>query len=120
MDRPATPIAPTVTITRRASSFHQRIAGVWARVLLGVLLGVAIVEWPYERGCGFPLAFYLTAVSALLVTGLWGAFFAWNGRVGTAHVIALGAVMWALVLTAQEVLPRIGYARLAAAWQCDH
>jgi len=90
----------------------------WARAMLGVLLGIAIMEWPYGRSCGFLLFFYLTAVVALIVTGTWAAVFSWRGRLGAAHVVALGTILWGTVLGAYEVLPRAGYAKSAAAWWC--
>src|SRR3989442_3333647 len=65
--------------------------------------------FPYTtlfRSCGPRLFFYLTAVVALFTTGLWAAVFAWKGRLGAAHVIALVIMLWGLVLVADEVLPR--------------
>jgi hypothetical protein len=93
-------------------------AAVWTRVGLGVLIGAALIQWPYGRGCGQWLGFYLVAVATVVVTGTWGAVFAWKGRLGPAHVIALATVLWGLVLTAQEVLPRVGYAKATATWRC--
>jgi len=37
---------------------------------------------------------------------------------GAAHVIALVIMLWGLVLAADEVLPRSGYARYSATWWC--
>ena len=39
-------------------------------------------------------------------------------RLGFAHVIAVCTIIWGLALTAQEVLPRIGYAKVRLAWRC--
>src|SRR3989442_6189787 len=75
--------------------------------------------FPYTtlfRSCGPRLFFYLTAVVALFTTGLWAAVFAWKGRLGAAHVIALVIMLWGLVLVADEVLPRSGYAKYSATW----
>ncbi len=103
------------SVTRRAQT---RQAGVWARVGLGILLGIALTQWPYQRGCGWWLLFYLLAVAIGVVTGVWGALFSWRSRLGLAHVAALGTILWGLVLTADGVLPRVGYARTPAAWRC--
>jgi len=118
VDRPA--VYPTGTVLRRSSSpmRSSRAAGVWARALLGVLLGVALMQWPYGSACGPRLFFYLTAVSAVVVTGMWAAVFAWKGRLGAAHVVALGTILWGAALAAHEVLPRAGYAKVSATWWC--
>lgn len=93
---------------------------VWSCVGLGVLLGIVILRWPYERSCGVWLLFYLLSVGMVLVAGVWGAWHAWDSRLGVAHIVALATVLWGCALTAQEVLPRIGYARSTAAWLCTN
>ena len=91
---------------------------VWSSVALGVLLGVALTQWPYARACGWWLLLYMTAVGIVVVAGIWGARASWRSRLGFAHFIALCTIIWGLALTAHEVLPRVGYAKVRAAWRC--
>jgi hypothetical protein len=100
-----------------ASPRAQRI-GAWARVLLGLGLGVGVVWWPYGSDCGFGLVAYLGVIGAVIVAGGWAALWAWRLRLAAAHVAALVLILWGLVLGAGEILPRIGYAAHAAAWLC--
>ena len=93
-------------------------AGIWAQVGLSVLLGIALTQWPYGRACGWSLLFYLVAVATLLVAAGWGALSSWKYRLGLAHIVALGAILWGLALTTHEVLPRVGYAKTPATWSC--
>jgi hypothetical protein len=93
-------------------------AATWFRVLLTVALAVALPLWPYAHGCGSGLWLYLGAVAVTALSGVWAAFSAWHRRQGLAHLLALLAVAWGLVLGAREVLPRSGYARAAAVWTC--
>jgi VIT1/CCC1 family predicted Fe2+/Mn2+ transporter len=93
-------------------------AAVWSCVGLGVLLGAALPQWPYARACGSWLGLYMVAVGTVVVAGIWGARVSWKSRLGLAHVIAVGTIIWGLALTAQEVLPRIGYAKARLAWRC--
>jgi len=93
-------------------------AAVWSCVGLGVLLGAALPQWPYGRACGSWLLLYMVAVGIVVVAGLWGARVSWKSRLGFAHVIAVCTIIWGLALTAQEVLPRIGYAKMRLAWRC--
>lgn len=114
---------PTTVGARPLSRFRagrppMRPGAVWACVALGVLLGVALPQWPYARDCGWWLLLYLTAVGTVVVAGMWGARVTWKSRLGFAHVVALGTILWGLTLTAQEVLPRVGYAKTRAAWRC--
>ena len=95
-----------------------RPAGVWARVMLGMLLGAALTQWPYAHACEKPLILYMVAVTTVLVAGLWGARASWRSRMGLAHIIALGTILWGLTLSAQEVLPRVGYAKTRMSWRC--
>ena len=106
------------TFSRVRSRTPLRPAGVWARVMLGMLLGAALTQWPYPHACEKPLILYLVAVSTVLVAGLWGAHASWRSRMGFAHVIALGTILWGLTLSAQEVLPRVGYAKTRLSWRC--
>jgi hypothetical protein len=92
--------------------------GVWARVGLGVVVAVALTQWPYARACGVGLLGYLLAVATVLLTGCWGAMASWRGRVASAHVIALSTILWGLSLAAHEVLPRAGYITSSASWWC--
>ena len=85
--------------------------GVVLRLLLSVLLGVAILFWPYQARCGLGLAAYLVAVAVVAVSGGWSAVWSWRHRSARAHVVSLLVLLWGLMLGAYEVLPRIGYAK---------
>ena len=95
----------------------DRVA-LWARVLLGIVLGGAITQWPYPHGCGLLLLEYLGAVAMVMVTGAWVAVASWRVRREVAHILALLIVLWGIVLAAEQVLPRIGYAAERASWRC--
>ncbi|HUL49976.1 MAG TPA: hypothetical protein VLT79_08190 [Gemmatimonadales bacterium] len=92
--------------------------GTWARVALGLLIGVGMTQWPYTHGCGLRLGFYLTGVLAVIVAGLWSSLSSWRRRMGLAHIFSQVLIIWGLVLAAREVLPRIGYAQTTALWLC--
>ncbi|MGH7306867.1 MAG: hypothetical protein ACRELZ_26640 [Candidatus Rokuibacteriota bacterium] len=93
-------------------------AAVWSCVGLGVLLGAALPQWPYAKACGWWLALYMAAAEIVVISGIWGARVSWKSRLGFAHVIAVSTIIWGLALTAQEVLPRVGYAKARLAWRC--
>ena len=95
-----------------------QIAGLWGMMLLGVAVGVGMLAWPYAHACGFPLFAYLGAVTAVLLLGGWTAVTAWRYRVAAVHAIALVITFWGIVLAAEQLLPRIGYARTSATWSC--
>jgi hypothetical protein len=90
----------------------------WARLGLVLALALALPFWPYARACGLGLLAYLGAVGVLVAAGVWAAANAWRHRRPVAHVLALGAIAWGAALAAGEVLPRVGYARIAATWTC--
>lgn len=105
-------LPPAAVVGRRAR------ASTWFRVLLTAALAVALPLWPYAHSCGPGLWLYLAAVSVTGLSAIWVAFSAWHRRQGLAHLLALLAIGWTLVLGAREVLPRTGYARIPAAWTC--
>jgi hypothetical protein len=107
----------TISLSRQAAP--MRPIGVWSCVTLGVVLGVALVQWPYARSCGWSLSLYLSSVGMLLIAGIWGAWHAWDSRIGVAHIVAIATILWGCSLAAQEVLPRVGYAKQSAAWSCS-
>jgi hypothetical protein len=92
--------------------------GTWARVGLGLLLGIGMPLWPYDHACGIKLFLYFGGVLTLVVAGVWSSLSSWKRRMGTAHLISQLLVIWGLALTAAVVLPRAGYAKPAATWFC--
>jgi len=92
--------------------------GTWARVVLGLLIGIGMTQWPYTHGCGLRLIFYLLGVAAVIAAGTWSGISSWKRRLGVAHVLSQGLIIFGLVLAAREVLPRIGYAKAEAPWLC--
>ncbi len=92
--------------------------GTWARVALGLLIGIGMTQWPYTHGCGLKLIFYLSGVATVIAAGFWSSISSWRRRLGVAHVLAQGLIIWGLVLAAREILPRIGYAKAPAAGFC--
>jgi hypothetical protein len=85
--------------------------GVYARLTISVLLGLAMVFWPYPARCGPGLAAYLAAVVAVISSGMWSAVWTWRHRASRAHTLSLLLILWGLVLGSIEVLPRVGYAK---------
>jgi hypothetical protein len=117
-ERPASIGSHPPTVVR--DIYVPRRAGVVrACVALGVVLGAALPFWPYPRGCGWGLDFYLASVEMVVIAGVWGARQTWDTRLGFTHLIALGTILWGFVLTALQVLPRIGYAKQQATWFCQ-
>ena len=117
--------AKTPAARAEATAKQSRTAtlGVALRLLLATALGVGILFWPYEARCGIGLAGYLFAVSGVVLGGVWSAVWSWRHRSGRAHVLSLLLALWGIVLAAQEILPRVGYANPAAAgkpvtWTC--
>jgi len=90
----------------------------WARVFLGMVFGGVMTQWPYPYGCGWPLLGYLGAVAMVMVTGAWIAVTSWRLRNGVVHILAFVILFWGIVLAAEQVLPRIGYAAEQASWRC--
>lgn len=108
---PAAPAQPAGTSSRQW-------IGTWARVALGLLIGIGMTQWPYTHGCGFKLFVYLGGVLTVIVAGTWSSLTSWKRRMGAAHIFSQGLVIWGLILAAREILPRIGYAKDAATWFC--
>jgi heme A synthase len=119
---PPSTSGPQRRITRVSSSAptvsRGESIGLWARVTLGLVLGALMTQWPYARGCGWPLAAYLGAVNLVVLTGLWIAIVSWRLRSGAAHVLAFLLLFWGMLLLAERVLPRVGYAAESASWRC--
>lgn len=90
---------------------------VWMRTALGALLAAALTQWPY-RLCGLPLAGYFIAAAFVVTAGVWAAYGAWRRRMGSAHVLAIAVVLAGIVLAGHQVLARVGYTAVQAAWTC--
>jgi hypothetical protein len=95
------------------------LVGLWARVTLALLLGALMTQWPYSHRCGLPLLAYGAAVATVFLAASWTGFASWRQRNGYAHVLSLMLAFWGVVLAAEQLLPRIGYAAEQATWQCD-
>ena len=108
---------PTAPMARVAGPGGGRV-GTWARVILGFLIGIGMTQWPYSHGCGLRLIFYLCGVLAVITAGLWSSVSSWRRRLGFAHILSQGLIIWGLVLAAREVLPRVGYAKVEGPWLC--
>jgi hypothetical protein len=97
--------------------------GVMLRLLLSVALGVGMLFWPYQARCGLGLLGYLLAVVVVIGAGGWSAVWAWRHRAGKAHVLSLLIMLWGTILGAQEILPRLGYAKPTldhpSVWECE-
>ncbi|MGH7679616.1 MAG: hypothetical protein ACRENU_14190 [Gemmatimonadaceae bacterium] len=89
------------------------------RLAISVMLGVGILFWPYATRCGIGLAGYLVAVAAVAGSGIWSAVWTWRHRAGRAHALSILLIAWGLLLAAQEILPRIGYAKQSLPWACS-
>jgi len=111
----ATKYAEVATSTPK----RGRVAALWSGVFLAVALGVMMTQWPYPKDCGLHLLGYLGAVATVLFAGAGVAFDSWRLRNGLAHVLSLILIFWAMVLAAEEVLPRIGYSADQATWRCE-
>lgn len=96
---------------------RDRLA-VWGRVALALVLAVVVNQWPYGVDCGWSLFFYMGALMAVTVAGVWGALSTWHRRMGLAHILALLVVVWGGLLTLDRILPRVGYAAVPANWTC--
>ena len=96
--------------------------GVFARLVLSVALGVAMLFWPYAARCGVGLFAYLGATVVVAGSGVWSPVWTWRHGAGRAHVLSLLILVWGLVLAGIEVLPRTGYAKPTEAhpaiWSC--
>ncbi|HXM39393.1 MAG TPA: hypothetical protein VN908_12140 [Gemmatimonadales bacterium] len=119
---------PTVPVYPRSPAGHApdmpgRARGrdwlsTWFRVGLGLVLGIGMLAWPYTHGCGLKLIFYLIGATTVIVAGVWSAISSWKRRLGLAHALSFGLIIWGLVLAAREVLPRVGYAKNEAPFFC--
>lgn len=96
---------------------------VWLRILTAVAIGVAVVLWPYPKGCGLQLAGYLAATGVATLAGVWASVWSWRHRTALGHLAGLAVMGTGLTLAALEVLPRIGYAiptiAHPAGWSCE-
>ena len=96
----------------------KTLLAVWGRVALVGMFGLALTQWPFARECGLGLVWYGAAVVVLLVAGGWCAMVTWENRVGLAHILSLVVCFWGIVLSADVLLPRLGYSVDRATWRC--
>ena len=118
--RGSAPALPAGAPAKEAPATHA--FGVYARLGLAVLLGAAIMLWPYEAKCGAGLAAYLAALVVVVSGGVWASIWTRRHRAAKSHTLSLLIVLWGLVLGSIDVLPRIGYAKPTpqhpATWAC--
>ncbi len=92
--------------------------GTWLRVGLGLVIGIAITQWPYAHSCGLKLDLYLVAVSGVIATGVWSSISSWKRRLAVAHTLSQLLVIWGVLLASSEVFPRVS-AKSSATWSCS-
>jgi hypothetical protein len=83
------------------------------------MFGLALTQWPYPHECGWRLGGYLGAVGMVVLSGAWVGFASWRLRSGVVQILAQVLFYWGVVLAAEQVLPRIGYAAETASWACE-
>ncbi|MGH7675413.1 MAG: hypothetical protein ACREMV_09085, partial [Gemmatimonadales bacterium] len=111
----AGPAAPGVAAERMS---RPRPLATWIKVGLAAVFTIAVSQWPYAHDCGWGLVFYLVGVGTAAVSGVWCLVASWKSRLGFAHFVALLVLLGGLLLVAQAVLPRVGYAGLSAPSRC--
>jgi hypothetical protein len=74
---------------------------------LGALHCATMTFWPYPKTYFWGLVLYILSLGLAVVTGVWGARLSWDARLGAAHTVALGTVVWAVTLAAAETLPPV-------------
>jgi hypothetical protein len=94
------------------------IALAWFWTVLAIVLGIALLLWPYDKNCGIRLIFFLGAAVLAVIMAVLGAFASWAHRQGVALLLSLLVIVAAGVMAAREILPRIGYAKEAREWTC--
>lgn len=67
-------------------------------VALAALCAGAMYFWPYGKTYFWGLVFYQLCLGFLVVAGIWGARLSWDARLGSAHTLAVGTVLWAITL----------------------
>ncbi len=107
-----------LTQVGRARTADETAGGVWARVALGITLGVAMTFWPYQM-CSGGLAGYLGGVVTIMSAAVWSATVAWQRRAAFAHVISIGLFVWGIALASDQLLQRTGYAYAQVGWMCN-
>lgn len=121
---PQRPARPAPAARRTSKPFISPVARPhpwrfpWLWTVLGVVLALALTQWPYARACGVPLAAYVAAVGLLVVISVHALFSTWSTRRSVAHVVALLTMLGALLFIAEVMAPRVGYASTSAAWVC--
>lgn len=114
------PAAPRAPAPVGAAPVRRRsVALTWFWVGLALALGAALAIWPYQRGCGLQLFFYLGAAGVTGLVGLLGALASWSHRRGFAHILSLLVILWSGAVALRETLPRIGYAKASRTWTCQ-
>jgi hypothetical protein len=112
-----TPAGAGAPVTQTAPR-RRLIALAWFWAVLGLVLGIALLLWPYEKNCGIRLIFFLGAALLAVIMAVLGAFASWAHRQGVAMLLSLIVIVWAGIMAAREILPRAGYAREARGWTC--
>jgi hypothetical protein len=72
---------------------------------LGAVYSAMLTFWPYQRTYVWGILFYLASLALVVVSGVWGARLSWEARLGAAHTVALGTVLWAVRLASTQMLP---------------
>ncbi|HQR16975.1 MAG TPA: hypothetical protein PK948_01320 [Gemmatimonadales bacterium] len=91
----------------------------WIRAALGILVAVAVLQWPYAHRCGLGLVLYLGSAATVAVAGAWTMIVSWSRRQGWAHLVGLGVFLGGLALVATVLLPRFGYTATVLPWLCE-
>ncbi len=117
--QPAPAAAPPPGAGKAPTPGQRRLVALtWFWTGLAIVLAVALPLWPNDKSCGLRLVFYLGAAAIALLMGVLGALASWSYRRGLALVLSLLAILWAGVMGAREILPRVGYARQELHWSC--
>ena len=117
--QPAPASAPAPGAGKAPSPAQRRfVALTWFWTGLAIILAVALPLWPNDKSCGLRLVFYLGAALIALLMGVLGALANWSHRRGLAFLLSLVATLWAGVMAAREIMPRVGYAKQELQWTC--
>jgi hypothetical protein len=81
------------------------VASVRLWVGLGAVYSASLAFWPYPKTYVLGMVLYIFSLALVLVAGIWGARLSWDARLGAAHTVALGTVLWAVRLTATTLPP---------------